>query len=362
MNEMNEEQLKKNYPFDQYGRYAIIKAIININRDEGRNFRILDIGGRGNIMQQFLPDDDVFYLDPNVETDDSNYIDGDGSDIPVDDAGFDYVVSADVFEHVEPSKRDTFIDENLRVAKLAVILAAPFASKEVELAERFANESYKVLSGGEEHLWLKEHIDHGLPESEEVEKILERKKYRYQIIPNNSLFLWENIIFSSFIGNESPENFETFNQFYNEKLFPYDNDEKSYRKIFFIKKDDSLKDFEYEKNGIDTALHLEAIKNNNILLSHIFAQERKNIEQLGDEVEKASSRIAAINENLEQKTNELDIKTRELEDRERELNTIHSSVSWKLTIPFRLAWKSMVTIKNEGVREFIQKTSRYLKQ
>src|SRR5659263_106086 len=101
---MSDEQLKRELTFDLYGRYAIIRDIINLNKTGQEQLRILDVGGRGNLLKKFLPGDDVSYLDPLVDTDDENYIEGDGCDIPLEDGSFDYVVSSDVFEHIEPSR------------------------------------------------------------------------------------------------------------------------------------------------------------------------------------------------------------------------------------------------------------------
>ena len=109
MEKIIDEQLKKEFGFDLYGRYAIIRDIIEKNRSNGEIFRVLDVGGRGNFMKKFLPNDDVYYLDPFVESDDKNFIKGDGCAMPLDDLSFDWVTSADVFEHIQKEKRENFL-------------------------------------------------------------------------------------------------------------------------------------------------------------------------------------------------------------------------------------------------------------
>lgn len=291
MEEMNEEQLHRLFPFDVYGRYAIIRDIVNHNRSSGEKFRILDVGGRGNLMKKFLLTDDVFYLDLGVVTNDENYIEGDGCDMQFEDNSFDFVVSTDVFEHVAPPKRESFLSENMRVARLAVILAAPFYSKETELAEIYANENFKIISKGEDHCWLKEHLENGLPDIREVEDFIKNNSLRFQKIPNNNLWLWENLTCSSFITGERGEEFRDFNQFYNEKVFPYDHEENSYRQIYFIKKDKGLKDLKLKKDGINSSLYLEAIKKNFDLLFQMIREKEDHIKKLRDIIQEKDNHI-----------------------------------------------------------------------
>lgn len=323
MEEMSDEQTKRSFAFDAYGRHTIVKDIINANRGEGEKFRILDVGaGQQDFMRMFLPDDDVYSLDPHIDSVDSRWIEGDGCNIPLEDGSFDFVLSSDVFEHVKPSDRDRFLSENLRVASRAVILGAPFYSPETELAEIYANENFKIISKGKDHAWLKEHIDNGLPTEQEVEARLAADGYAFQKIPNNNIRLWESLVFSTFIDHgKSVENFWQFNHFYNDKLFPYDHDEESYRKIYFIKKDKSLKDLELREGGIDSRLYLEAIKNNLSLFSHVYVEHK--------------DRIAVLEEENRRQHRELKLRQRELDLALAEIDRIHDSRSWKVTRPLR---------------------------
>jgi hypothetical protein len=308
MEMMDSEQLKRELPFDLYGRYALTRDIINGNRGFDEKLIVLDVGGRGNIMQMFLPDDEVSYLDPNLEAEeqDENYLEGDGCDIRVEDGSFDFVVSADVYEHIQPERRKDFIRENLRVARMGVILAAPFYTDEVELAERYANESYKVISGGDDHIWLNEHSKYGLPLEREIEDFIRAEGYDFQKIPNNNLWLWEYLICIYFVAREQAEQFRQLNLLYNEKLYAFDHEEHSYRKIYFIKKAENLKDMELSANGIDTNLHLEAISKGFDVMAHIYAKDKADIEQLrldnagqAREILKQRDEIMKLNEEIE---------------------------------------------------------------
>ncbi|MDD5489280.1 MAG: glycosyltransferase, partial [Candidatus Moranbacteria bacterium] len=268
-----------------------IRDIINANRKNEKKFRVLDVGGRWNLMRRFLPDDVVFYLDPYVDSKDNNYIKGDGCSMPLDDSSFDWVVSSDVFEHIPKDKRETFINEKIRVAKLGVILAAPFFSKEVAEAEKKANESYKILSGGKDHIWLKEHIKNGLPDEKSLEKIIFSKNLSFQKIHNNRLFIWEvmmgiGLLASKNLSEEMTRELEKFNFFYNSKVYPFDFSSPSYRKIYFIKKDKKLKELAIKDIPIEDSLFLEALGEGINLVNKIDREKGKAVVSKDYEINK----------------------------------------------------------------------------
>lgn len=276
----NEDQLKKDFPFDLYGRLATIGKIINANRKPNQVFRILDIGGQGNALKNFLPKDRVYYMDLLIESDDENFISGDGCNIPLEDESFDWVTSTDVFEHIPEGNRDAFLSENLRVAKDGMILAAPFYSEEVRQAEINVNENYKILSEGDDHFWLKEHIENGLPKKETIEEFLNKNKLSFQLINNNDLILWEILLNMSNIvsikdSKDVAEELKKFNFFYNNNIFPLDSSKLSYRKVYFIKKNTDLKNIENREKPIDNLLYLETIKKAFDLINKINMQNEK---------------------------------------------------------------------------------------
>jgi len=285
MEKLAEEKLKKEMPFHLYGRFAPIRDIIEKNRKAEETLRILDVGGRGNWTRKFFPNDDVFYLEPNIDSSDKNFIKGDGCAIPLKDRTFDWVVSTDVFEHIPNEKRKLFLNENLRVAKLGVILVAPFYSPEVAQAEIYANEKYKILSGGKDHIWLKEHIENGLPKINDFEKVLGENKLIFQKLYNNRLFLWQMLIGVEFLVDVNQyenlsKDIEDLNYFYNTEVYPFDNKDPSYRKIYFIKKDKILKNIEIKNKVIDDKLFLKVIEKVLAIINKIATDGMNNLKQL----------------------------------------------------------------------------------
>ena len=341
MEKIIDEQLKKEFGFDLYGRYAIIRDIIEKNRSNGEIFRVLDVGGRGNFMKKFLPNDDVYYLDPFVESDDKNFIKGDGCAMPLDDLSFDWVTSADVFEHIQKEKRENFLKENMRVAGLGVILSAPFQSKEIARAEINANDNYKILSGGKDHIWLKEHIANGLPKTELIENFAKSEGYNFQKIHNNILYLWELFIGISLNVIESKLEdikpyYQEFNYFYNTNIFPFDSsDESSYRKIFFIKKNKKLVNVEENKDKLNEILILDLLKKGIDLINLVNIKSREVIvareEGIKDkEIQQKDQEILNLAQTIQQKDQALEYKEHELQQQYFEINTIKNSLQWKI--------------------------------
>ncbi len=298
MEEVINKELKKKLSFDLYGRYADIQRIIDCNRKEDCSFRVLDIGGRGNILKKFLLHDDVFYMDPFVESKDKNFISGDGCDIPLADNSFDWVTSADVFEHIPNEKKKAFLEENIRVSKSGIIIAAPFFSKEVERAEFTANENYKKFTSGNDHLWLKEHIEYGLPKEDYIENFLTENRLEFQKIHNNGLLLWEGLIGLSFFtevinDKEINQEMRALHEFYNNKIYPFDSSEPSYRKIYFIKKDSNLLDVEQKEMEIDHSLLSEIINKTLNIMAMIYMRKNILLKQKDAEIDSYIIRLRA---------------------------------------------------------------------
>lgn len=184
-------------PFDQYGRYQIVREALDAARPlVGQHLRILDVGGfyrtgRGvDVLpaRAFLPADEVTVVDqPPCAL--PGYMQGDGRRLTFADAAFDFVISCDTLEHVPAADRPAFLGELLRVARCGLVLAAPFASAEVVAAEALLFDYIKAELGVEQ-LQLKEHAGYGLPDLPAVRALLESQGRRCHVYPSGYVHAW----------------------------------------------------------------------------------------------------------------------------------------------------------------------------
>ena len=269
--------------FDLYGRYAIIRDIVSLNVIKGQKSSILDVGGRGNILRRFLPDDNIVYLDPYVDSIDDNFVKGDGCNMPFEDESFDWVVSADVFEHIPQSKREIFLMEQHRVARRGVIIVCPFYNPKTVIQENRINKIHNILFG-ESHPWLKEHIQNGLPKIDTVLKFNGFKNNGISIYKNNTLLHWDQLHILMMLSQKTEIPIpETFNQFYN-KHYNYDLfcEEDTYRQIVFIRKDEKLQLLSnVELENVETTslnIYREIKETQNLILDKFIDTAGKNVQ------------------------------------------------------------------------------------
>lgn len=232
-------------PFDQFSRQLYVSEIIGLIRSttKVKELSILDIGGYKGKTQEFQYNDKVLVADLfNVH--EENYVQVNPDKLPFKDDEFDVSVSFDTYEHVPRDNRRVFIDEALRVSKTFHILAAPVDNqvRDVNRAEVIANESYKKMKG-DEHRWLKEHIDYLIPTREEIEEDFSQAGVYYTSLSTNELSLWlqlQQFFFCAEINSECFEQVEKINSFFNKNLNAMEaniESKNAYRRIYCITKD-----------------------------------------------------------------------------------------------------------------------------
>ncbi len=226
--------LEKEVPFDQFSRQFQVSAIFDELRAEDESFKILDVGGYRGRTADFLFKDDVTVLDL-YDVKDKHYVKGSALEMPFEDGSFDYVVSFDVLEHIPANMRQKFFDECNRTAKNGVIICAPNKTAANQYAEVSLNELYKKLHK-KPHEWLKEHIEYGIPDFDELEKYINKKGLTTTRFHSNKTQLWVVMQEAIFLNSKYPmasEDLVAINDFYN-KNFRYDGggmQEASYRLI-----------------------------------------------------------------------------------------------------------------------------------
>jgi len=241
---MNKKQTEKltDLSFSIYTRYRSVVDHLERLRRSGERLNILEVGGRGNFLKLFLPNDDITVLDVD-DSDEDNYIKGDGRHLPFADQSFDIIVSTDVLEHIPPSDRSQYLTEQLRVGRRAVILSGPLYRPDVAELEKQSNNYYQAITG-DEHPWLKEHVAYGLPQAEKVEALFKKHHYPYLKTTNQRVELWQKMVLidllvSTAYTSEVAKAFTALSNWYNKKIFPYDREDGGYRTIYTVLLDGS---------------------------------------------------------------------------------------------------------------------------
>lgn len=331
------KSLEQTTPFDQYTRYKTFERIINFNRRKDQIFQILDVGGRGNLLATFLPDDKVFFLEPNdVSEGAKNFIRGDGTKLELGDDSFDWVVSADVFEHIPNNKKEDFVKEHFRVAKLGFILSAPFSNPEVKKAEREVNDFFKSVNKGKDHPWLGEHAELGLPKEKDIEEYISKLTKNYQKLGIFSLSIWPLILKSWDIAFKLPEDsrqkaLDEINNWLNTEIYPIDltlNTDDKYRKIYFAKKDGKLKDLEIKSFKQINPIIVQ--KKLNTALVKIAGEFSKDNTKLKKKLDKTQFKLEDFKEQKEHELQTLQTYVEGLEEKFRKLEQENIHLNIKL--------------------------------
>lgn len=144
-------------PYDVYERHHVVSQLLQETLQQTQHTRILDVGGRVELLEQFLPHDII-----SVNPDGTGHLFASGTALPFADNSFDAVVSIDTLEHLPSNLRLPLLQECVRVCKQGVIIAAPFGSTEHIAHEKELDAYYRVVNG-RSHQYLSEHIQHGLP-------------------------------------------------------------------------------------------------------------------------------------------------------------------------------------------------------
>lgn len=159
---------------DVIQRYdAVIEQIKACNKS---TISVLDVGGGGGQIADFidLKRYDLTVLDISMQ--DVRYtcnrglqsICGDGTKLPFKDDSFDVVTSVASLEHIPKQLRNSYLNELKRVCKQKVVIYVPVD----EIGEKYDKRLYQIKEWfGFEDNWTKEHIENGLPKTDELKKI-----------------------------------------------------------------------------------------------------------------------------------------------------------------------------------------------
>ncbi len=192
-------------PFDRYQRYALAARVARAV-DAGRRLRVLEVGSNVHgDLASFLDDHDIVSLDRfgAPDGDAGRFVRGDGCAIPFEARSFDVVLALDVLEHVPADRRPDFLAEALRVASCCVVIAAPFASAEVEAHEERLAGYFRDLHGSE-FPWLAEHAAYGLPDLARTLAAVRAAGWSGATRGAGNLALWAKLMQAHFYVSSEP--------------------------------------------------------------------------------------------------------------------------------------------------------------
>ncbi len=173
-------------PFDIHQRYRGILRSLEPFLSEGR---VLDVGGANGAATALAPPRLSFVVADIGKVESRGGVRADAAALPFRSESFDAVVSADLLEHVAGRSRAVVLREMLRVARGAVIVAAPFHDPRVSAAEESVDALVRTRLGMP-HPALAEHREHGLPDLRATVSELGAKDRWTAVAPNGSLRLW----------------------------------------------------------------------------------------------------------------------------------------------------------------------------
>lgn len=316
------KSLKRDTPFDQYSRQYQVAALLNDLRKKQQTFKILDVGGHKGKTAEFFPQDEVWVLDV-FDVKEPNYIKGDGTGLPFSDNDFDFVVNFDVLEHIPAPKRNRFIDECNRAARVATLISAPQKTPENQLAEEVLNNLYKEFHR-KDHQWLKEHIDYGLPSFKKIREYLEANNYYTVELPSNDTTLWVLMQGAIFLNSKfamgAPKLIE-LNEYYNTH-FPYDGGvdaDNTYRIILCVSKNSKViaklsKHFMQKNRPLDLRQKIKLIEKIQQYYGVVItkmSEHSDNLKQLHEHEAKRAAKLYDNNLKLHQRIAELEKEKKE---------------------------------------------------
>lgn len=225
--------------FDQYSRYKICADVLL--KQGIHDGTILDVGsGEECLLEQFLPNFDITYLDPLLKNDVSQKkIYGDIFSAKFSKK-FDYVICIDTLEHIPKNKREHFLKLVSDLAIKGIMIIGPCSDKGDAIeTDNWVNQSY-LSSFGTDYKWLEEHFENELPELSFIENELHTLGWKTSVTENgHTLWLREFLPFvvKSMEFEHGLEKIFELSDYFNKNLYKYDHQSPCYRQVVIAGKD-----------------------------------------------------------------------------------------------------------------------------
>ncbi|HQL62199.1 MAG TPA: methyltransferase domain-containing protein [bacterium] len=229
---LDTSQYLEELPFDLYQRYRLVAEVIDILRSESSEIRILEVGGFGSPLPDFLKGDAVTVTDLIWE-DRPQFLACDAAQLPYRDLSFDFAVGCDFLEHVPPQRRKGVLTELRRVARYGAILMGPTDREDVRMADSLLRR-FLIGRFGRDNRFLMEHEEHGLPDVDAVSESLSEDGWHSLALPSGLLERWLPMQFCMAYLESVAELLplkREINRLYNQNYYRHDNDSPSYRTL-----------------------------------------------------------------------------------------------------------------------------------
>jgi SAM-dependent methyltransferase len=324
-------------PFDQYQRYEVAAALVH-GFELPAGARILEVGGGPGPLEAFLPEYELVVSDVAGEHD-GRYLLADGAALPFADATFGAVVTLDTLEHVPPEHRKPFLAELLRVSADLVILSAPFAHPDLELAEEALNEFIRARFG--DFPTLDEHAQNGLPELEPTAAALGEHGFTTAALPSGYLPRWlvAMLVHHELLATGVPY-LGKLHAYYNAVVSPLDRREPAYRHVIVAARNRPATEVERVVDALrtegdegDGRLALTALAGT-VLTHRLNAVARTEL--LGRQLDEEKGRVEVRDREIADRDAHIIELERRLADmqREREAERLDAQRRWLLGIPY----------------------------
>jgi len=185
------EEARFDLSWDRYVRLEA--AALAVRETAPPRATVLDVGGFDGALALFLREHAVDLIDPATT----------GTCVleAKIERSYRTVVSVDVLEHVVPGSRRRFLEKLAELAGETIVINYP--CRETEEAQKLVYE----MTGNS---LIKEHVEYGLPDTEEVLETIRELGFEPELKPHSSLAVWTS---QYLFQNSSPEEAGRLNRY-----------------------------------------------------------------------------------------------------------------------------------------------------
>lgn len=220
---------------DRYQRHKMAAHILlEAAKKNDCSASLADFGGNPGLFHNFLPSFDI------------TVIDREPLDYPfhilfhtfnfAKKGQFDYTTAIDVLEHIIPEERTEFISKVFSVSRFGSIISFPAYDEKIHTAEKILFKFEKEFLKRENH-YLAEHLQHPLPDNQEMEEVCRRESIPAMKIPNGWLPHWFYMMFLNLLKEFYPRQeiyIQNIFRNYNIEYSAQDNRFPAYRTIWLL--------------------------------------------------------------------------------------------------------------------------------